>query len=272
MTNDQIPMTKPLRILFIGDIVGKLGRKGVKEILPGLRKERSIDLVIANCENLAHGKGISEETVREMTGAGVDAFTSGNHVWDKKDGISLLLNPTFQILRPANYPPGVPGRGALSLVVKNQTIVIINLIGRVFMKHDFDDPFRAFDSLMKDTPKDAIVIVDFHAEATSEKRAFGLYAAPRAHLICGTHTHVGTVDTMIINERAGYVSDIGMTGALNSVLGVAKEDIIAQFLTQLPARHTMVDAGAVVFNAVLAEIVGGKCVKIERCDKIIEGR
>lgn len=265
-------MTKPLKVLFIGDIVGKSGRRGVKEILPGLRKKRGIDLVIANCENLAHGKGISQETIREMMGAGVDVFTSGNHVWDKKEGIPLLDNPSFQILRPANYPPGVTGRGMLSLTVKKQPVAIMNLIGRVFMKHDFDDPFRAFDALLKDAPKDAVIIVDLHAEATSEKRAFGLYAGNRAHLICGTHTHVGTVDVGVINRHTGYVTDVGMTGALESVLGVGKEEIIAQFLTQLPVRHTMVEAGAVVFNSILAEIAGGKCVKVERYDKIIEGR
>ncbi len=262
-------MTKLLRILFIGDVVGKSGRRGVKEILSGFRKEREIDLVIANIENLAHGKGISEPTVREMVESGVDAFTSGNHVWAKKEGIPLLDNPSFQIIRPANYPPGVPGRGMLVLEVKRQKIAVINLIGRVFMKGDFDDPFRAFDALMKDAPKNAVIIVDFHAEATSEKRAFGLYAAGRAHLICGTHTHVGTADTVILNRHTGYVSDIGMTGAAESVLGVAKEDIIVQFLTQLPARHTMVDAGPVVFNSVLAEIAEGKCVKIERFDTML---
>ena|SRR3990167_538693 len=265
----KIQNSKLLKVLFIGDVVGKSGRRGVKEILPALRKERGIDLVIANIENIAHGKGISEPTVREMMGAGVDAFTSGNHVWAKKEGIFLLDNPEFPILRPANYPPGVPGRGMLEMSVKKQPVVIINLIGRVFMKDDFDDPFRAFDSLLKTAPKNAIIIVDFHAEATSEKRAFGFYAGDRAHLICGTHTHVGTADTVIVNGRAGYVTDAGMTGAEDSILGVAKDGIIAQFLTQLHARHTMVDAGAVIFNSVLAEITVGKCVKIERCDMIL---
>lgn len=258
-----------LRILFIGDIVGKLGRKIALEVVPELKKREKIDLAIANIENLAHGKGITKASFEEIKASGIDVFTGGNHIFDKKEGIPILEDKASNILRPANYPDGVPGFGKCTVVVRDVPVTIINLMGRVFMKEDCDDPFRAFDRLVKDIPDDHAIIVDFHAEATSEKRAFAFYVAGRASLLVGTHTHVPTADAGIITEhKLGYVTDVGMTGAYESVLGVRKDEVLAQFLTQLPVKHTMVDAGPIVLNSISADIRARETTAIHRVDLI----
>ncbi|MEK7084162.1 MAG: TIGR00282 family metallophosphoesterase, partial [Patescibacteria group bacterium] len=254
-----------VRVLFIGDIVGKLGRRTVLEVVPDLKKREKIDLVIANIENLAHGKGITKKSFEEISKSGIGVFTGGNHIFDKKEGIPLLEDKTLHILRPANYPDGAPGFGTFTVMARDVPITIINLMGRIFMKEDCDDPFRAFDRLVKDIPRENVVIVDFHAEATSEKRAFAFYVAGRASLVVGTHTHVPTADAGIITKhKLGYVTDVGMTGARDSVLGVRKDEVLAQFLTQLPVKHTMVDAGAAVFNSISADIRARETTAIHR--------
>jgi metallophosphoesterase (TIGR00282 family) len=262
-----------LKILFIGDIVGQLGRQAIKQVVPQLRREYNLDLVIANVENLAHGKGITQKTLAEIDNSGIDIFTSGNHIWRRKEGVKLLADQESKILRPANYPPGVPGRGFIILTVKNKKVLVVNLIGRVFMSKDYDDPFRKFDEILSQTSGIDEVIVDLHAEASSEKKAFGWYAAGRASLVVGTHTHVPTADAGLISKHnLGYVTDVGMVAARDGILGVKKEEIIKSFLTQLPVGHKMLTKGKISFNSVFAKIDNHKTIQIKRIDLEIEGR
>lgn len=262
-----------LKVLFIGDIIGRLGRKAVKEIVPKLRSQLNLDLVVANIENLAHGSGVTKKTFNEIKDVGIDVFTSGNHIWKQKEGVEMLNEKALSIIRPANYPNGVPGMGFLTISVKGKRVVIINLIGRVFMKAHCDDPFRTFDRIVNQQKSADVIIVDFHAEASSEKKAFAWYVEGRASLVVGTHTHVPTADADIIGEhKLGYITDVGMTGANSGVLGVKKEEIIEHFLTQLPVKHTMIEAGPIVFNSILAEFEHGNIIKIKRIDKIIDNK
>ena len=256
-----------MNVLFLGDIVGKLGRQTVKKILPQLKKDIKLDLVLANSENIAHGKGVTKSTLQELKDAGVDVFTSGNHVWKKDNGLELLKENPDWLLRPANYPPGVPGLGYSQIKIGKEKILIISLIGRVFMHQQFDCPFRKFDEIVKKHKRVKNIIVDIHAEATSEKVALAHYIKDRASLLIGTHTHVPTADAQIIDNKLGYVTDAGMVGSKNSILGVDKEVILKKFLTQLPEKHKMVDTGQAVFNSVLTKIKDGKTVEIKRIDR-----
>lgn len=261
-----------MKIIFLGDIVGKIGRRAVAKILPAWKNEYDVDLVIANGENLAHGKGFTKTTLEEAQKAGVDFFTSGNHMAKKDEGLSLLLDKKIPIIRPANYPPSVSGDGYRVLEVGVTKIAVINLMGRTFIKEKFDCPFRAFDAIIKELPKSAkVVLVDFHAEATSEKTAFGWYADGRASVIVGTHTHVQTSDEKILPKGTGYITDAGMCGAFDSVIGVEKEGVIAEFLDQLPRKHDIPEHGEAIVNGVFIEIdsKSGKALSIERlCAKI----
>jgi hypothetical protein len=261
-----------LKILFLGDIVGKIGRRAVAEILPKLREKYKIDLVIANVENLAHGQGATLETLSEVQEAGVDFFTSGNHIWKKKEIIDIFQRGEFPIIRPANYPPSVPGEGWRVIEVGTKKIVIINLMGRVFMKEDLDCPFRKVDEILSPTSDFQLptsILVDFHCEATSEKKAFGWYLDGRVSAVIGTHTHIPTADGEILPQGTAYISDVGMIGAKESVLGVDKDIIIKKFLDQMPGVHEIPEEGSAIFQAVLVEIdpKNGKSVKIERLDR-----
>lgn len=256
-----------MKILVIGDIVGKPGRQAVHELLPDLRKEFGLDLVIANGENAAGGFGLSANTTREILDYGVDVITSGNHIWAQKDILSCLDDKTIPILRPLNYPPGVPGRGYL---VTGHTLVV-NLIGRTFM-NDVDCPFRAMDKLLEEfSPKQPVIIVDFHAEATSEKVAMGRYLDGRVSAVLGTHTHVGTIDTQVLAGGTAYVTDIGMTGPLDSIIGDDAEAVIKRFLTMMPHRLS-VGKGKPFLNAVMVEVdeKTGKASRIERVTRETE--
>ena len=266
-----------MTILFFGDVVGKIGRKAIKKVLPKLKKEYQPDLIMANVENLAHGKGVTERTLQEMLKAGIDVFTSGNHIAKKSEYGKILENEKYPLVRPANYPPAVPGREYLKTKYKTQLtkrgnkdkdIYVINLLGRVFFQDDFDCPFRKFDELEKllKWGKSDIIIVDFHAEATSEKNAFGWYVDGRASCVLGTHTHVPTADEKILPGGTGYITDVGMVGAADSVIGVKKERVIEQFLTQINQSHELAEKGEVSVNAVLVEIdeKTGKCTGIKR--------
>jgi metallophosphoesterase (TIGR00282 family) len=249
-----------MKILTIGDIIGNPGRQTVQRLLPGIRQEYSVDMVIANAENVAGGFGLTSNTAKELFNAGVDVLTSGNHIWAQKE-ILPYLNSEMPILRPLNYPPGVIGRGYL--IHKN--VLVVNLIGRTFIG-SFDCPFRAIDKLLtefKDHPK--IVIVDFHAEATSEKVALGYYLDGRVSAVVGTHTHIGTIDASILPKGTAYVSDIGMTGPIRSVIGDDIEDVIKRFLTDIPSRLS-VAKGRSSLNAILANIdeATGLATSIER--------
>ncbi|MFC2036255.1 TIGR00282 family metallophosphoesterase [Chloroflexota bacterium] len=247
-------------ILAVGDIIGKPGRQAMTKLLPGLRAQYRLDLVVANGENTAGGFGLTSTIARELIDAGVDVLTSGNHIWAQKE-IIPYLDSDMPILRPLNYPPGVPGRGYL---VRNQ-VMVVNVIGRTFIGN-FDCPFRAMDRLLGElNSKPPVIIVDFHAEATSEKMAMGKYLDGRVSALLGTHTHVGTIDAQLLPRGTAYVTDIGMTGPIDSVIGDNIETVLQRFLTAIPHRLS-VGQGKTMFNAILVEIdnSSGKAVSIER--------
>jgi 2',3'-cyclic-nucleotide 2'-phosphodiesterase len=247
-----------LLVLAIGDIIGKPGREAINELLPGLRKEYGVNLVVANAENLAGGLGVTPDTADEMYQAGVDVLTSGNHVWAKNEIIPYLEGEA-PIMRPLNYPPGVPGKG----FVTTRKATVVNLIGRTFIG-EFDCPFRAMDTLLSGYEGPPVIIVDFHAEATSEKMAMGHYLNGRVSAILGTHTHVGTTDARILSGGTAYVTDIGMTGPIDSVIGDDTDNVLKRFLTNMP-HHMVVGKGKAMLNAVLIEINrDGRAVSIKR--------
>ena len=255
-----------MRILAIGDIIGKPGRKAVKEILPGLCDEHNIDLVVGNGENAAGGAGLTPSTAEELFDSGIDVITTGNHIWAYNE-IIPYLDSELAILRPLNYPPMNPGRGYL---LKNN-VLIINLVGRVFMGH-VDCPFRAMDQLLAEFEHKSIpIIVDFHAEATSEKVAMGRYLDGRVSAVLGTHTHVGTTDAHILPGGTAYVTDIGMVGPIDSVIGDDPDSVINRFLTQIPSRLS-VGKGKVSFDAILIEVdeKTSKAVDIKRIQKLVD--
>ncbi len=253
-------------IMAIGDIIGKPGRFAVNELLPDLRQQYGVDLVIANGENVAGGLGLTPSTARELLRAGVDVITSGNHIWAQKE-IIPYLDGEMPILRPLNYPPGVPGRG---YIADNKTLVV-NLMGRTFIG-DYDCPFRAMDKLLAELEhRPPVIIVDFHAEATSEKMALGRYLDGRVSAVLGTHTHVGTIDAQVLTNGSAYVSDIGMTGPIDSVIGDDTESVLRRFLTGIPYR-LMVGKGRTMFNAILVRVADdtGRATSIDRIYREVE--
>ena len=255
-----------MRILAIGDIIGKPGRKAVQEILPDLCDEHNIDLVVGNGENAAGGVGLTPSTAEELFDSGIDVITTGNHIWAYNE-IIPYLDSELALLRPLNYPPMNPGRGYL---LKNN-VLIVNLVGRVFMGH-VDCPFRAMDQLLAEFEHKSIpIIVDFHAEATSEKVAMGRYLDGRVSAVLGTHTHVGTIDAHILSGGTAYVTDIGMVGPIDSVIGDDPDSVINRFLTQIPSRLP-VGKGKVSFDAILVEVdeKTGKAVDIKRIKKVVD--
>jgi hypothetical protein len=250
---------------MIGDIVGRPGRQAVWSLLPGLHSELGLDMVIANGENAAGGKGLTPQTAEELLDSGIEVVTSGNHIWARKE-IIPYLDSELPILRPLNYSPYAPGRG---YVIKNG-ILILNLVGRTFMGHA-DCPFRTIDRLLEEIEnKPSIIIVDFHAEATSEKNAMGCYLDGRVSALVGTHTHVGTADARILPRGTAFITDIGMVGPINSVIGDDSEAVVQSFLTQMPHRLT-VAKGRTLFNSVLIEITpSGKAISISRIDREVD--
>lgn len=223
-----------MRILFIGDIVGKAGRQAIEEVLEEVVAEYKIEFTIANGENAAGGMGITPSIAVEILDQGVDVLTSGNHIWAKKE-IVPFLDEESRILRPANYPPKVPGRGSGIFHTRNgQRLGVLNLEGRVFMKH-LDCPFRVGEKEVELLRKETdIILVDFHAEATSEKMAMGWFLDGKVSAVLGTHTHVQTSDDRILDEGTAYISDVGMTGPMDSVIGIRKEIALERLLTQIP--------------------------------------
>jgi hypothetical protein len=251
-----MPARKPITVLIFGDIVGRAGRNAVKEVLPKWRKKYSPHLVIANAENLAHGSGVTPATLEESRQSGIDIFTSGNHIFKRKDAIPLLTQREPILLRPANYPPDTPGVGHRLLAVGTLNILVINLIGRVFFAEDFEDPFREFERILKQYRNQKInaIIVDAHTEATSEVSALGWYVDGRATVLYGTHTHVPTADAKVLPQGTAYISDVGMTGLRDTVLGVDKDIIIKRFITQTPVGFIISDTGPAVVNALVVNL------------------
>lgn len=248
---------------MIGDIIGRPGRRAITALVPGLRQEYRIDLVIANGENAAGGLGLTRATAEELLQSGIDVLTSGNHIWDQKE-IIPHLDGDLPLLRPLNYPPGVPGRGYLT----TRQVLVVNLMGRTFMGN-LDCPFRTMDQLLKDyATKPPIIIIDFHAEATAEKVALGRYLDGRVSAVVGTHTHVGTIDTRLLPQGTAFISDVGMTGPIDSVIGDNTEAVLKRFLTQLPHRLS-VGKGDLILNSVLIDVEedSGRAISINRIDR-----
>lgn len=248
-----------MRILVIGDIFGKAGRKAAKKGIEILKKEGDFDLIIANGENLAHGKGMTPETYREMREAGVDVFTTGNHILAKPDIFDEMNQKNTRILRPVNFPEGNIGIGHKVFTINKKKVLIINIIGQVFMPHHYDSPFKAIDDVLtsyKKTKLDAI-LVDFHAEVTSEKIAMKHYLDGRVTALWGTHTHVPTADADVTEKGMAYITDVGMTGPTNSVIGVKTENIIESFLKQTKFKMEPAE-GPCIFNALVIEMKGSK--------------
>ncbi len=245
-------MKDTLNVLAIGDIMGQPGRNILKSKLNGLRDVHRVDIAIVNGENAAGGRSITPEIANDLLQNGIDVITSGNHIWDNKDVYQIIdLQP--RLLRPANYPEGTQGKGFCCIKYKGTNVYVINLMGRTFM-NPIDCPFRKFDEIYEEIEKDAdIIIVDFHAEATSEKRALGWYVDGRASLLFGTHTHVMTADEEILPSGTAYITDLGMTGAFDSVIGVKKEFAIDRFLFQTKSGFEIA-AGNPKLNAIFCKI------------------
>jgi 2',3'-cyclic-nucleotide 2'-phosphodiesterase len=255
------------KILFVGDIFGHPGRRVVKEVLPGLVEEYSPDLVLANGENAAAGFGITPALVDELLDLGIQVLTSGNHIWDKKEILPYLAERrNGRLLRPANYPASTPGHGLYVGETRSGVpYAVINLQGRVFMP-SIDCPFRAADALLATIPPEVKVrIVDIHAEATSEKLAMGWYLDGRVTAVVGTHTHVTTADERVLPKGTAYITDLGMTGPYDSVIGVEKQAVIEKFLNQLPARFDVAKGEARLAAALIeADPANGRALTIRR--------
>jgi len=258
---------KPARILFIGDVFGQPGRRILKQTLPDLVEEFSPDLVLANAENAAGGFGITPALVEELLAMGIAVLTSGNHIWDKKEILPYLADHADgRLLRPANYPGPSPGHGLyVGRTRSEMNYAVMNLQGRIFMP-PIDCPFRTADKLLEQIAAEVqIRIVDMHAEATSEKLALGWYLDGRVTAVVGTHTHVPTADETVLPQGTAYITDLGMTGPYDSVIGVEKRAVIEKFLSQVPARFD-VAKGDVRLSAVLIEAnpKNGRALSIQR--------
>ncbi|AGG07082.1 MULTISPECIES: TIGR00282 family metallophosphoesterase [Dehalococcoides] len=250
-----------MKILVIGDVIGKPGRDALRDILPGLKQEYKIDFTVINGENTAGGIGITPATAQDLISAGADVITTGNHVWKHRDIATVMEDESLPVIRPLNYPPGVPGQG---YILKNK-VLVVNLMGRTFM-YDIDCPFRSIDNLItKLNFKPSAIIVDFHAEATSEKMALGFYLDGRVSAVLGTHTHVATCDTRLLPKGTAYVSDIGMVGPIDSIIGDEPDSVIQRFLTGIPGRLSVAQ-GRVMLNAVVVTVntKTGLATSIER--------
>ncbi|MDK2798516.1 MAG: 2,3-cyclic-nucleotide 2-phosphodiesterase [Clostridiales bacterium] len=253
-----------LKILAVGDIVGKPGCTMIRNFLHKVKKDLEVDLCIANGENAAVGNGMTRSIAYELFEQGIDVITMGNHLWNKKEIFSLFKEEKA-IIRPANYPPGTPGRGSIILDVNDKKVAVLNISGRIFMEN-LDCPFRVIEKELKVIAGITnVIIVDFHAEATSEKLAMGWYLDGKVSAIFGTHTHVQTADERILPKGTGYITDIGMTGPYDSILGVKKEIIINRFITHLPEKFQIAD-GPSQFNGIVFEIdeLTGKTTNVNR--------
>lgn len=245
-----------MNILFVGDINGKIGRKTAVKIIPKLRKAKKIDLVIANAENCAHGSGVTEKTLTELQKAKIDFFTTGDHALKRTKQFSVYQN--FPIIRPANYSQDAPGKGFSIIEIKGKKIVVINLIGRVFMKMDYDCPFHKINAILANLPlpkkKIFAIIIDIHAETTSEKISMREFLDGRVTAVLGTHTHVQTADAEISKKHTAYITDVGMTGFRDGSLGLAFKGIIETFLTQIKHNHEIPETGRAMLNGAIIKL------------------
>ncbi|MDR3281180.1 MAG: TIGR00282 family metallophosphoesterase [Synergistaceae bacterium] len=240
-----------MRILFIGDICGRPGRSALKELLPEMRRnDGSFDFVVVNCENAAAGFGMTERLMDELFALGIDAMTSGNHIWDKKEFVPVLDREP-RVLRPANYPPGAPGSGYCVIERNGRKLGILNLQGRAFMS-PIDCPFRVADAILSDA-KEIAIMVDFHAEATAEKVALGRYLDGRVSLFVGTHTHVQTADESILTGGTAYITDVGMTGGHGGIIGNSYDSVLPKFLLGVPTKFEIEDTDPKV-EGVIADV------------------
>ncbi|GEO58020.1 TIGR00282 family metallophosphoesterase [Companilactobacillus bobalius] len=243
-----------MKILFVGDVVGSVGIKAIETYLPEIKKKVKPQLTIVNGENAAGGKGTKEPDYQKITRAGADVVTGGNHTWDKREILDFIDDPKKNILRPYNFPGDhVPGRGYLEINVNTKKVYVINMMGTALMQ-PIDNPFLEADKLLKTLDKDAVKFVDFHAETTSEKIAFGNYVTGRVSAVCGTHTHVQTNDAQVINKQTAYLTDVGMTGSYDGILGDKKEPIINRFLTQRPNKFDVDEDGRMQIGFAVIEI------------------
>ncbi len=259
-----------MKILFISDIVGKSGREAVKQLLPELKREYGIDYTIANGEHLSDRVGVEEKIVREMVAAGIDFFTTGNHIWRQKDFASQIDQLDLPLIRPANYLEGTPGEGYKVVDTPYGKLLIINLLGQHDIKAVVKSPFTTADEIISAHPEAKYVFIDFHAEMSSEKVALCRYLDGKASAVVGTHTHVPTADARVLAGGTAMVSDVGFTGPAESVLGVRDDIIFNTFITSMPQKFELAD-GPVQFNAVLIDLgPDGKAKSIERIDRRVE--
>lgn len=256
-----------MNVLFVGDIFGQPGRTAIRKLLPSLRAELEVDLVIANCENSAGGKGVTEKVAHELFESGCDLLTGGNHIYAQR-GAEDFIEREERLVRPLNYPPGAPGRG--HVVHQSQAgpvVAVINACGRTFMGPLYDDPFRAIDRVLERIqPQTSIIFVDFHAETTSEKVAMGWYLDGRVTAVIGTHTHIPTADERLLHKGTAYITDTGMTGPYDSIIGDDKEIILSAMLSQRPRRFEVAPAREVSLNGVLITLSpdSGEAQSIQR--------
>jgi metallophosphoesterase, MG_246/BB_0505 family len=244
-----------MKVLFVGDVVGAKGREMVEQYLPKLKKKYNPEVTIVNGENSAHGKGITAKIYQKLLSLGVQAVTMGNHTWDKKE-IFEFIDEAKALVRPANFPEGTPGKGIVYVEADGKELAVINLQGRTFLPA-IDCPFRKADELIQEAKKRTpYIFVDFHAEATSEKQAMGWYLDGKVSAVVGTHTHVQTADERILDKGTAFITDVGMTGPYDGILGVDREAVLKKFLTNLPVRFE-INEGRGQLNAVLVEIEEG---------------
>ncbi len=258
-----------VKILFIGDVIGKPGRRALKEVLPMWKEKYQPDAVIVNVENIAHGKGVTVNKIEEIAPLGIDCYTSGNHVFDKGELSTETFEKFPELIRPANYPGNLPGHGYYRFTKGEQSYLVVNLNGRAFFERAFygliANPFFALDQIITEQgQKGDIIVVDFHAEATSEKVAFGYHADGKVAAVLGTHTHVPTADLRILPGGTAHITDVGMTGPTNSVIGTKLENSLSMFLEKGKFVMEVEENGPACVNGVLVEVEGSKAVKVEK--------
>jgi len=258
-------MTRPVTVVCVGDVFGEPGRRCVQTLLPRLRKQYEVDVTVVNVENAASGFGVTPDIARRFLDQGVDVMTSGNHIWDRKEIIEYIVKENL-LLRPANYPLGTPGVGSAVVKAGPHKVAVLNLMGRVFFPSNLDCPFRKADEEIERLRQEtSLIVVDMHCEATSESQAMGFYLDGRVAAVVGTHRHVQTADERVLPKGTAFITDLGMTGPVNSVIGVEPELAINRFLTQMPNRFEPAKGPAALHGAVIRiDPDTGRGLSIER--------